>query len=67
MGAHDWGLAEAYCKWLDALPSVDARDRGDEYYLSVEGDTLEAWPKTRVGADDASRRNKGDRRRRGRG
>jgi len=55
-GAHDWGLHPAYCKWLDALPSIDARDRGDAYYLSVEGDKLESWPKMRVG--DANNRRK---------
>ena len=55
-GAQEWGLDTTYCDWLNALPSVETNDRGDEYYTSVEGDRLKAWPKKRVG--DASQRRR---------
>ena len=51
-GARDWALNTDYCAWLEGLASIDARDRGDEYYHSPSGEKLDAWPKIRTGSEN---------------
>jgi len=49
MGARDWQLDKSYCQFLDDLTSVDSRERGHEYYSSLDGkNRLDPWPKIRV-------------------
>eukprot|EP00271_Cylindrocystis_brebissonii_P002665 TRINITY_DN13434_c0_g1_i1.p1 TRINITY_DN13434_c0_g1~~TRINITY_DN13434_c0_g1_i1.p1 ORF type:complete len:226 (+),score=36.67 TRINITY_DN13434_c0_g1_i1:46-723(+) len=37
VGAASWNLDERYVQWLHAMPSIDARDRSVEYWVTVDG------------------------------
>lgn len=54
-GAKENSLEPSYVAWLEGLKSVDARQRGKEYYSSPEGIELMGWPKIRVGMEDRKR------------
>ena len=52
-GAREFQLDAAYREWLDALLSVDSRQRGTQYWTSEDGRPLRAYPKIRTGSTDA--------------
>ena len=59
-GAHHWELDPRYTAWLDSLPSVDSRDRGDAYYTAAaSGEPLPALPKIRTGSQPQQGRGGG--------
>lgn len=65
-GARHWSLDAGYTRWLEGLPSIDSRQRGEEYYTSRGGRPLSALPKIRTGSQQQQqRRGGGGERRRG--